>query len=421
MHLLVKQGALMKISEYEMLLLQSIYEYNRVPIWIFDSALSPINTYFFQCHTKFAEILKTHLGQLILKIQHPEFDILCFENEVYSIFSFEHENADFYLICGPMLTTEFNHINGIRNLSFAHLADTATLSSLVNMLPIMTIHTFNASIRLLMLILKKDARTASQIDSFKFSNIQNKLNTTFTYEHFENIEYARNHTPYSQELAILRCVKEGDINELESTYRALPRIQYGNMSHYPLKQIFYGSIANTTLVTRYAIEGGLEEETAFTLSDVYIRQMEACQTLYELNLVNEKMALDFTERVAHAKLSHQMRYSPAISKCMDFIQKNIHKKISLDQLAQEVHLSPKYLSVHFKNETGQTLSAYIEEIRIDEAKKLLLYSDYANSFISDALAFSSQSYFIMIFKKKTGMTPHQFRKMRQIKSDKGMA
>ena len=43
-------------------------------------------------------------------------------------------------------------------------------------------------------------------------------------------------------------------------------------SNSKLKLLFYASIANTTLVTRYAIEGGLNEETAFSLSDVYIRK-----------------------------------------------------------------------------------------------------------------------------------------------------
>jgi len=45
-------------------------------------------------------------------------------------------------------------------------------------------------------------------------------------------------------------------------------------------------LSDTTLITRYAIEGSLEEEVAFTLSDVYIKQMENCQTSNELNILN---------------------------------------------------------------------------------------------------------------------------------------
>ena len=74
--------------------------------------------------------------------------------------------------------------------------------------------------------------------------------------------------------AILECVSNGDIHALENTYYSLPTTVYGKMtsSNSKLKLLFYASIANTTLVTRYAIEGGLNEETAFSLSDVYIRK-----------------------------------------------------------------------------------------------------------------------------------------------------
>ena len=57
-----------------------------------------------------------------------------------------------------------------------------------------------------------------------------------------------------------------------------------------MELLFYASIANTTLVTRYAIEGGLNEETAFSLSDVYIRKMEQCTDVDALMKLNEQMA-----------------------------------------------------------------------------------------------------------------------------------
>lgn len=230
-------------------------------------------------------------------------------------------------------------------------------------------------------------------------------------ELFDNQEEYRVHTPYSHEVAMLSCVRDGDLARLELTYRTLPQTKYGQMSTSlnPLKQLFYGSIANVTLVTRYAIEGGLEEETAFTLSDVYIKQMENCRTLEELNALNELMAVDFTSRVAQAKAAALPAYSKPITQCMDYIYKNSHSKITLSLLANVVNLTEKYLSALFHKETGQTLSAFIEEKRVGEAKNLLIYSQYSYSRISEYLSFSSQSYFISVFKKNTGMTPKEYR------------
>lgn len=74
-----------------------------------------------------------------------------------------------------------------------------------------------------------------------------------------------------------------------------------DLFQFQIKITFYASIANTTLVTRYAIEGGLNEETAFSLSDVYIRKMEQCTDVDALMKLNEQMAIEFTLRVAEAK------------------------------------------------------------------------------------------------------------------------
>ena len=97
--------------------------------------------------------------------------------------------------------------------------------------------------------------------------MKSDINFSLTHEMLENAENERIHTSYAQEKAILECVSNGDIHALENTYYSLPTTVYGKMtsSNSKLKLLFYASIANTTLVTRYAIEGGLNEETAFSL------------------------------------------------------------------------------------------------------------------------------------------------------------
>ncbi|MDD6194385.1 MAG: AraC family transcriptional regulator, partial [Lachnospiraceae bacterium] len=172
---------------------------------------------------------------------------------------------------------------------------------------------------------------------------------------------------------------------------------------------FYGGIANTTLVTRYAIEGGMDEEKAFSLSDIYIKRMESCTTPDGLEQLNQEMAIDFTRQVAEAKTKKYAHCSGPILQTMHLIYEHSHEKILLEDLARQVGLSPKYLSYLFKKEAGQTISSYILDMRIEEAKHLLAYTDYTSSQISQYLAFHSQSYFIQVFKKATQLTPNQYR------------
>ena len=89
-------------------------------------------------------------------------------------------------------------------------------------------------------------------------------------------------------------------------------------------------------------------------------------------------------------------------------------KLDVEEKSWNVELG-KYLSALFHKETGQTLTVFIHKVLIEKAQNLLAYSDYSLGEISTYLNFSSQSYFISIFKRYTGITPGQYRKMhRQI-------
>ena len=237
------------------------------------------------------------------------------------------------------------------------------------------------------------------------------IQTRLTEEEFQNIETAAIHTSYRQEKAILECVKAGDLELLQKTYQNLPAVRYGRMSSSsnPIKQLFYGGIANTTLVTRYAIEGGMDEERAFSLSDIYIKKMERATKKQDLEELNMQMAVDFTKQVAMAKEKARSHYSTPILQTMHLIYEHSHEKILLEDLASQVNLSPKYLSALFKKETGVSISDYVRQRRVEAAEGMLRYSDYSYSDIGNILAFCSQSHFISVFRKETGLTPRQYR------------
>lgn len=240
--------------------------------------------------------------------------------------------------------------------------------------------------------------------------MRKEVSASLANELFHNEEEGLYHTSYKEEKAILNCVREGDVDKLEKTYRELPEVVYGKMtsSGDRVKLLFYALIANTTLVTRYAIEGGLDEETAFSLSDVYIRRMELCKTPEELNALNEEMALDFTNRVSLARQKAHS-YSKPVTLAIDIIYHGRNKDSSLESISKAVGLTPKYFSKLFHKETGETLSSFTQKVRIEEAKNMLTYSDYSLSDISQYLNFSSQSHFTSVFKKTTGYTPKEFR------------
>ena len=119
------------------------------------------------------------------------------------------------------------------------------------------------------------------------------------------------------------------------------------------------------------------------------------------------LAVDYGKRVAEALYSQTK--NPRINQAMHYVQQNYHKKLSVGEIADQVGVTPEYLSSCFHKEVGITLPEYINRQKITVAKRLLLFSEMSLSEIAVFLSFSSQSYFQAIFKKITGVTPSEYR------------
>ncbi|MCS7460846.1 helix-turn-helix domain-containing protein [Paenibacillus doosanensis] len=167
------------------------------------------------------------------------------------------------------------------------------------------------------------------------------------------------------------------------------------------------SIAAIALATRAAMEGGLQPEVAYTMSDLYIQHIEELTGAREVRNALQEALLDFAAKVKENREDH---VSSTIARCKHYIFMHLYEGISLRELSRWADRSPGYVSKLFKQETGLAVSEYIQMKRIEEAKKLLTLTEYSLSDICARLNFNDQSYFTKVFKKVTGVTPLQFRK-----------
>ena len=93
------------------------------------------------------------------------------------------------------------------------------------------------------------------------------------------------------------------------------------------------------------------------------------------------------------------------------IEKNFKKEnLSLGEISKIFNMSPNYICRIFKEKTGTTLLNYINNLKILEAKKMLVQTDKKIWEISQELGYSNQYYFSMGFKKATGYSPKEYRK-----------
>lgn len=227
------------------------------------------------------------------------------------------------------------------------------------------------------------------------------------YSLFERRELAQPHMSYAYEKEKYRVIREGRTDLLDSVTRMQPDGTEGILSKDALRHQKNMLVAAITIFTRSAMDGGLPEELAYAMSDSYILRGEECTTAEELNKLSDRAFREYTCAVAERKNRH---YSCKIEAAMRYITIHLHEKVILEIVAEAVGLSPCHLSRIFKKEVGMSMVDYVQKERIEAAKHMLVNSDETLAAISQYLYFSTQSYFIRIFRKYTGMTPGQYRR-----------
>ncbi|MGN0243485.1 MAG: helix-turn-helix domain-containing protein [Lachnospiraceae bacterium] len=93
-----------------------------------------------------------------------------------------------------------------------------------------------------------------------------------------------------------------------------------------------------------------------------------------------------------------------------YLQEHLSEEISLAVLAEEFHLNPQYISQLFKNEIGVGFLAYLTNIRMEKAKKLLLSTPLSVAEVAEQSGYGDYRVFTKVFKKSEGITPSQYRR-----------
>ncbi len=224
---------------------------------------------------------------------------------------------------------------------------------------------------------------------------------------FDRREQAQPHMSYAHEKERHRVIREGRVDLLDAVLQIPADGTSGILSRDGLRSQKNMLIAAITMFTRYAMDGGLPEELAYAMSDSYILKGEECSTDEELDRLYVQAFREFTYAVAKKGNRH---YRSQIEAAVHYIEIHLHEKITLESVADAAGLSPCHLSRIFKQETGMSMVDYVQKERVEAAKHMLIYSDYTLAAVSQYLNFSTQSYFIRIFKKYVGITPGQYRK-----------
>ena len=270
-----------------------------------------------------------------------------------------------------------------------------------------------AVIRIFYVMLFNQQISVSEIMNMGMVHKDTEFLAMTTAELFERREQYTFHTPYSEEKKIWNIVREGDVGAVSKALQVEIFKTPGVLAKTRIRHEKNLDICTTALATRAAILGGLPEDIAYAMSDSFILKIENMNYTSDVVQLNNDIIIEFTKAVSEYKCKHNEIYSPDIKKCMNYIDQNLHSKFTLNDMSEELHLCVSHISRKFKKETGESFVDFCTRQRINEACRLLEYTEKNLLDISTILAFSSQSYFSAKFKEYTGKSPLEYRQRRQ--------
>lgn len=171
------------------------------------------------------------------------------------------------------------------------------------------------------------------------------------------------------------------------------------------------SIRNQIKHYMILVEKRLKEKNT-SLRDIFGRDIESIVEIEKVAQFNgllnwfRNMVVVISEYMG--ELNKELPKS--IQDALHYITQHFAEELSMNQVADYVHLNPWYFSELFKLKVGVTFSDYITKVRMDEAKNLLRNTDLKNYEIAGRVGFKNATYFSVVFKKSEGVTPKVYRK-----------
>lgn len=166
-------------------------------------------------------------------------------------------------------------------------------------------------------------------------------------------------------------------------------------------------LSHNTLYSYAAEKGGLSPWQCHFISEKYAIMIEHAETMSELDQFHSNMVTEYSDTTLRKPKGENLTI---VEKAENYIEMNFAEAISMEEIAQKIHVHPSHLMRIFKKEKGITISNYRNLRRTKEAKELILYSNLSMTEIAMMVGFSNPQYFSKFFKEAEGVTPIEYKK-----------
>lgn len=216
--------------------------------------------------------------------------------------------------------------------------------------------------------------------------------------------------PFEKEDELLSAISEGDeknARRLLNEVLGVILLKSGNK----LDAIRERVLDLVILLSRSAVKSGADPDSIFAMIHEYSKTIYTFTNIDELVYWLANIIQNLTTQALNLE---DKFHSDALYNAIEYMRRRYKEKITLEEVSAYVHFTPTYFSKIFKKEMDKNFSDFLNEVRVEQAKKLLRNSNMQIVDIAAYTGFTDQSYFNKVFKKHTGVTPKKYRESRGI-------
>ena len=327
----------------------------------------------------------------------------------YMGFAFYNNDVlDGCLLLGPYLTTsipsiEMHDIVIKNNLSLSVIS---SINDFLKKIPILNNSKENFLSNAIFAMLNT---TTFHIDKIELSSNSNSTADNIDFEindYHMDVENIRNR--YKSEYLLSHYVSIGDEKNALELMKSNSFTSIDRLPDYPIRNAKNLTITLNTICRKALEDSSIDTYLIHLLSEKYAIKIENIKTIKDITPLITSMIKSYCNLVNE----HSVEYnSPLVNNAVNYIKINYKTEVNLEDISKSLFVHPNYLSYKFKNDTGYTITEYLNTIRIKESKVLLKSTNDSISNIAYLVGYNDSKYFSRIFKKFNNITPSQYRNL----------
>lgn len=235
-------------------------------------------------------------------------------------------------------------------------------------------------------------------------------------EALDSIGYSKNDTPMLYE----RCIKQqlSRLQYRELKEELLKNVGRGRMEALLVLRQMFKTLENLSPVTRKnkileTIVLATREVQFADYSEADFMDYIACAKeidSMDWDAMKEKAEQQIRYLVKVVRFSKQMVRSELVTQTIQFMEEHYQEEISLQEVADQLGVTPQHLSKLFKKETGKNYIDWLTHLRIEKAKEILLTGKVSIREVGYLVGIQDPNYFSRLFKKNVGVSPSEYLK-----------